>query len=360
MTTHSIENPAGTDGFEFLEFAAKDKTLLENLFKQLGFVNTAIHKSLPISLWQQGDLNFIINADERNFAREFTVMHGPCVCGMAFRVFDKDQAYKHCVAQGAKAYVKDHWTGASTQRLYGIGESILYLVDDYKDKTLYEDHFNFIAERPSASAVGLTYLDHVTHNVFRDNMDTWADFYKDIFNFKQVRFFDIKGKFSGLVSRAMTSPCGKIRIPINESTDKNSQIEEYLKLYNGEGIQHIACGTEDIYHTVETLKDHQLKFLDIPETYYEQLESRLPQHGEDLARLNKNFILMDGETREEPKRILLQIFTETVIGPVFFEVIQRKGDEGFGEGNFQALFESMELDQIRRGVVSTNDKKARS
>jgi len=233
----------------------------------------------------------------------------------------------------------------------GIGGSIIYLVDRYGDRTIYDVDFHpLIAERAPAG-VGLAAIDHLTHNVHRGRMTLWAEFYERLFNFREIRYFDIEGKLTGLKSKAMTSPDGKIRIPINESADDKSQIAEYLEAYHGEGIQHIALATADIYNTVEALRGRQVKFMAVPETYYEAVETRLPGHGEDLARLQRGQILIDGAPAQG-QGLLLQIFTETVIGPIFFEIIQRKGNDGFGEGNFRALFESIERDQIRRGVLA--------
>jgi 4-hydroxyphenylpyruvate dioxygenase len=199
---------------------------------------------------------------------------------------------------------------------------------------------------------GLTYIDHLTHNLHRGRMKEWADFYERLFNFREVRYFDIEGKLTGLKSKAMTSPCGKIRIPINESSDDKSQIAEYLDLYHGEGIQHIALGTDDIYAAVDGMRRRGVQFQDTIATYYDLVNRRLPNHGENLEELKRLRILIDGATHQgAPNELLLQIFTQTVIGPIFFEIIQRKGDQGFGEGNFRALFESIELDQVRRGVL---------
>ena len=236
----------------------------------------------------------------------------------------------------------------------GIGDSLIYLVDRYPGDgggvSIYDIDFvplPGVDQHPKGA--GLTYIDHLTHNVHRGRMDEWAGFYERLFNFREVRYFDIEGKLTGLKSKAMTSPCGKIRIPINESSDDKSQIQEYLVAYHGEGIQHVALGTDDIYATVDALRRTGVEFQDTPDTYYEALETRLPGHGEDTARLKAGRILLDGAPAKG--EMLLQIFTKTVIGPIFFEIIQRKGNEGFGEGNFRALFESIELDQIRRGVL---------
>jgi 4-hydroxyphenylpyruvate dioxygenase len=197
---------------------------------------------------------------------------------------------------------------------------------------------------------GLLHIDHLTHNVMRGNMDKWAGFYEKLFNFREIRYFDIEGKKTGLLSRAMTSPCGKIRIPINESQDDKSQIEEYLREYRGEGIQHIALGTSDILRTVDVLREQGVQFQDTPDTYYEGVDKRVGRHGENIEELSKRRVLIDGNP-EKGEGLLLQIFTQNVIGPIFFEIIQRKGNDGFGEGNFKALFESIELDQMRRGVL---------
>jgi 4-hydroxyphenylpyruvate dioxygenase len=270
---------------------------------------------------------------------------------MGFRVKDAKKAYEHALAKNARPYEDDAFYGIPA--IYGVGGSLIYFVDYDNDLPNYTMQFPELKNIKPHTGVGLTYLDHVTHNLHRGNMDTWAHFYESIFNFREIRYFDIEGKLTGLKSRAMTSPCGKIRIPLNESSDDKSQIEEFLKLFNGEGIQHIALGTDNIYQTVDDLRANQLEFLNTPDTYYELIDKRLPDHGEPLDELKRNRILIDGNTYSE-KALLLQIFTQNMLGPVFFEIIQRKGDEGFGEGNFKALFESIELDQIKRGVLEGN------
>ncbi|MFP2769654.1 4-hydroxyphenylpyruvate dioxygenase [Oceanisphaera sp. KMM 10153] len=346
------DNPMGTDGFEFVEYASHEPRRLAELFERLGFVAIARHRSKAVTLYRQGDINFILNAEPHSRAEQFTHLHGPGANAMAFRVKDAATAIKALAAQGATVVE----SGAGPMELQipaieGIGGSLIYLVDRYGDQSIFDVDFRPIPgvdQHPKG--VGLTYIDHLTHNVEMGHMDLWAGFYEQHFNFREIRYFDIEGKLTGLRSRAMTSPCGKIRIPINESSDKKSQIEEFLQQYRGEGIQHIALGTDDIYRTVETLRDGGMSFMTTPDTYYEKLDTRLPGHGEDLPRLQENQILMDGAPTEG-QGLLLQIFTDTVIGPIFFEIIQRKGNEGFGEGNFQALFESIEEDQIRRGVL---------
>jgi 4-hydroxyphenylpyruvate dioxygenase len=346
-----FDNPMGTDGFEFVEYAAPDPELLRRLFASLGFPVTARHRSKDVTLHRQGDVNFIINAEPDSFAQRFAKQHGPCACAMAFRVKDATRALKRAVELGATAVSSPVGPmELNIPAIEGIGGSLVYLVDRYGDKSIYDVDFLPVEPTGEFQDAGLTYVDHLTHNVFRGNMDKWAGFYEKLFNFREIRYFDIEGKLTGLISKAMTSPCGKIRIPINESRDDKSQIEEYLREYQGEGIQHIALGTDDIYQTVDRLRSNGVEFQDTPETYYEGVDARVAGHGEPLDELQKRSILVDGAPTEG-QGLLLQIFTKNVIGPIFFEIIQRKGNEGFGEGNFQALFESIELDQVRRGVI---------
>lgn len=347
------ENLAGTDGFDFLEFATNDIHKLTKQFNDMGLKAVAKHKKHPVTLFQQGDIRFLINETPDSHASQFAGKHGASACAMGFKVQDAKHAYQHAVANGAKPFTgKDFINVHGMPAICGVGGSVIYFVEHKNGKTNYTDDFNFTDTAPHThQGVGLTYIDHVTHNLQRGNMDIWADFYTNLFNFRQIRYFDIEGKMTGLKSRAMTSPCGKIRIPLNESSDDKSQIEEFIHEFHGEGIQHIALGSNDIYESVGSLRKHGLEFLDTPDTYYELIDGRLPKHGEPVDIMQKYRILIDGNTQED-KKLLLQIFTKNMLGPVFFEIIQRKGDEGFGEGNFRALFESIELDQIRRGVLS--------
>jgi len=350
-----LENPMGTDGFEFVEYAAPDPELLRALFTRMGFPAVARHKRKDVTLHRQNDINFIINAEPGSFAEKFAEAHGPCACAMAFRVKDARAAHDRAMSLGATDIQNDIAAGElDIPAIEGIGGSLLYLVDRYGDKgTIYDVDFDFFpdAEALEAShASHLTYLDHLTHNVNRGRMAHWAEFYERLFNFREIRYFDIEGKVTGLFSKAMTSPCGKLRIPLNESQDDKSQIEEFLREYNGEGIQHIALGTDDIYKAVDVLGARGIPFQNTPDTYYEMLPERIEGHSESIPELEKRGILMDGAPTEG-QGLLLQIFTQNVIGPIFFEIIQRKGNEGFGEGNFKALFESIELDQMRRGVI---------
>jgi len=320
----------------------------------MGFTAVAKHRSKNVLRFRQGDINFILNMEPVGQAADFRAAHGPSANAMAFRVRDAAKAFAMALERGAKP-VKGPVgpMELNIPAIEGIGGSNLYLVDRYGAQEIYDVDFVAIPgadEAMARNSVGLTYLDHLTHNVHRGQMAKWAEFYERIFNFREIRYFDIEGKQTALVSKAMTSPCGKIRIPLNESQDEHSQIEEFLKDYKGEGIQHVALGTDDIFHSVETMRARGVKFQDTIDTYFEGIDARVPGHGEDVARLHRNKILIDGAPTEG-QGLLLQIFTENMIGPIFFELIQRKGNEGFGEGNFKALFESIELDQIRRGVL---------
>ncbi|WP_394760522.1 4-hydroxyphenylpyruvate dioxygenase [Phenylobacterium sp.] len=349
-----FENPLGTDGFEFVEFTSPEPERLKDLFEKMGFTAVSKHRSKTVLRFRQGDINFILNMEPSGQAAAFRDIHGPSANAMAFRVKDAAKALTLAVARGAKAVVGPVGPmELNIPAIEGIGGSNLYLVDRYGAQEIYDVDFVPIegaAEAEAANSVGLTYLDHLTHNVHRGQMGAWAAFYETIFNFREIRYFDIEGKQTALISKAMTSPCGKIRIPLNESRDEHSQIEEFLKDYKGEGIQHVALGTGDIYGSVETMRERGVKFQDTIDAYFEGIDARVPGHGEDVQRLRADKILVDGAPTEG-QGLLLQIFTENMIGPIFFELIQRKGNEGFGEGNFKALFESIELDQMRRGVL---------
>lgn len=350
----SPENPAGTDGFEFVEFAHPEPQELRDLFAKMGFDLVARHKSKPlVELWQQGDVTYILNADPESYADTFVAEHGPCAPSMGWRVVDAQKAHDHAVAKGAEPYDGADKT-MNVPAIKGIGGSLIYFIDQYYDTSPYNEEFAWIKESKPRGE-GFYYLDHLTHNVYRGNMDKWFKFYGDLFNFREIRFFDIQGKFTGLYSRALTSPCGRIRIPINEDRGETGQIVSYLKKYKGEGIQHIAVGSEDIYASTDAIAENGLKFMPGPnQSYYDMSKDRVTDHDEPLDRMMKHGILIDGEGVVDggETRILLQIFSKTVIGPIFFEFIQRKGDDGFGEGNFQALFESIEREQIESGEIS--------
>ncbi len=354
MEVTTFENPMGVNGFEFVEFAAPDPKLLHDLFPRLGFTPVAKHKSKKITLYRQGDCSFLVNEEPDSFASAFAEKHGPCACGFAIR-FTRPAAevHKEALANGAESITELEETKAvDVPVIQGIGGSMLYLVDHYGDKgEVYEDEYEWLpGVDHHPQGFGLTFIDHLTHNLYFGNMEKFADFYERVFNFREIRYFDIKGAKTGLVSKAMTAPDGIVRIPLNESSDEKSQINEYLDEYKGEGIQHIALFTDNIYETVEAMRARDVEFLDTPDTYYEIVEERVPNHGEDLERMKKNRLLLDADD-ETKQKLLLQIFTQNCIGPIFFEIIQRKGNEGFGNGNFTALFESIERDQMRRGVL---------
>jgi 4-hydroxyphenylpyruvate dioxygenase len=358
-----FENPMGLNGFEFVEFASPRPGVLEPLFDILGFTEVAKHRSKQVTLFRQGDINFIVNSEPGSHAAYFAEEHGPSACGMAFRVADSHKAYALALERGAQPI--EIPTGPMELRLpaiKGIGGAPLYLIDRYLDgESIYDIDFEFypgVERHPEGC--GFTAIDHLTHNVYRGRMDFWARFYERLFNFREIRYFDIKGEYTGLFSKAMTAPDGKIRIPLNEEASKGTgQIEEFLMAYNGEGIQHIALICDDLIACWDRLKERGVPFMTPPpDTYYDMLEERLPGHGEPVEELRSRGILLDGSTEDGDPRLLLQIFSETVIGPVFFEFIQRKRDEGFGEGNFTALFESIERDQLRRGVLKEEDTSA--
>ncbi len=352
----SDDNPAGTDGFEFVEFAHPQPDEARALFARMGFTLTARHKTKAIELWQQGDITYILTDERDSHARRFADDHGPCAPAMGWRVVNAQHAFDHAVKNGAEPCTGPDKT-LNWPAIRGIGGSLIYFTDCYgAGANPYAQDFDFIIA-PKPVGVGFHYLDHLTHNVFKGNMDKWFDFYSRLFNFRQIRFFDIEGKYTGLYSRALTSPCGRIRIPINEDRGETGQIVEYLKRYNGEGIQHIAVGCNDIYTSTDAIAERGLKFMPKPPmAYYNLSRTRVAGHEEPVEKLARHGILIDGEGVVDGRetRILLQIFSKTVIGPIFFEFIQRKGDDGFGEGNFRALFESIEQDQIDRGVLKAS------
>ncbi|MFN8830889.1 MAG: 4-hydroxyphenylpyruvate dioxygenase [Labrys sp. (in: a-proteobacteria)] len=359
--TISSSNPAGTDGFAFVEFAHPDPVALETLFKRMGFAPVARHKTRSgVTAWRQGDVIYLANAEPNSHAARFLAAHGPCAVSMGWKMVDPAFALHRATSLGVSPAARDQGIlSLDAPAIEGIGGSHIHFVAQHGDDWLKAEFEPIAGADASPAGVGLRYIDHLTHNVIRGRMDVWAGFYERVFNFREIRFFNIEGKLTGLISRALTSPCGKIRIPINESIDDRSQIEEYLKLYKGEGIQHIACGSDDIYKTCLALRANGLPFMPSPpEIYYDKVDLRVPGHGEDVARLKALGILIDGEgavalgaKEGRMSKVLLQIFSGTVLGPIFFEIIQRKGDDGFGEGNFRALFESIEEDQIRRGVL---------
>ena len=365
MTIQTWDNPMGTAGFEFVEFAAPDPAAMGDTFERMGFAAIARHRHKAVTLYRQGDINFLINAEPDSFAQRFARLHGPSVCAIAFRVQDAASAYRRALELGAWGF--DGHSGPMELNLpaiKGVGDSLIYLVDRWRGKdgaapgdigdiSVYDVDFQPLpgaqaARHATSAGHGLTLIDHLTHNVHRGRMQEWASFYERLFNFREIRYFDIEGQVSGVKSKAMTSPCGLIRIPINEEgREQGGQIQEYLDAYHGEGIQHIALASSNLPATVDAMRARGIELLTTRDTYYELIDKRIPNHGLDLAALRQRQILVDGSAQA----LLLQIFTKNQLGPIFFEFIQRLGNEGFGEGNFKALFESIELDQMRRGTL---------
>ncbi|WP_166432799.1 4-hydroxyphenylpyruvate dioxygenase [Luteimonas yindakuii] len=353
MQVTTFENPMGINGFEFVEFAAPAGRAesMRTYLGQLGFTAIAKHRTRAITLFRQGTINFLLNEEPESFASDFAATHGPSACGFAIR-FQRPPAevLEHVLAQGGEKADHKPETGAvDFPAIKGIGDCMLYLIDD-NSSNVYADYEPLPGVDQHPRGFGLTFIDHLTHNLFLGNMQKWSDYYEKLFNFREIRYFDIKGSKTGLLSKAMTAPDGVVRIPLNESSDEKSQINEYLRDYKGEGIQHIALFTDDIYESVEKMREAGIAFLDTPESYFDVIDQRIPNHGEDVERLRRNAILIDADP-ETKQRKLLQIFGQNAFGPIFFEIIQRKGNEGFGEGNFQALFESIERDQMKRGVL---------
>jgi len=348
VPNHDRPNPLGVDRFEFIEFAATEPSVLHTLFSQLGFVAVAKHESRDVTLFRQGDINFLVNGMKDSFASEFASKHGPCCTGFALRVDDAKKAQDVALERGAEKLDPAGGLALDLPCIAGIGGSVLYLTSGIDDLEAEFDFDPSVERNPKG--VGLSFVDHLTHNVYNGNMGQWAEFYEKLFGFFEVKYFDIKGQQTGLRSKAMTAPNGNISIPINESENPKSQINEYLDEYQGEGVQHIALYSDNIYESVEALHANNIQFLDTPDTYFDVIDQRIPGHTEDVERMRKNKILIDADMNQ-PDKQLMQIFTKTNIGPIFFEIIQRKGNDGFGEGNFQALFEAIERDQEQRGVL---------
>ncbi|MFK8138721.1 MAG: 4-hydroxyphenylpyruvate dioxygenase [Bdellovibrionales bacterium] len=342
------ENPIGLDGIDFVEFADKDTERLSKVFSNFGFTKIANHKNKSIELWRQGDMNFLLNTDPTGFAAGFTEKHGPSVCSMGFRVKDASSAFDDLLAKGATSYEVETKKSFNIDypSIFGIGDSLIYFIEDFGSKNIFDSEYDFVDDKVQ-SGKGFIRVDHLTNNVPQGDMQKWCDWYEKLFNFKEKRFFDIKGAKTGLESKVMMSPCGKIIIPVNEPTDKKSQIQEYLEEYDGSGVQHIALLSNNIVKSMTEVRKTDTNFLEVPSTYYDAIPDRVPNVEENLGVLEELGLLVDGDD----DGYLLQIFTQNLCGPIFFEVIQRKNHDGFGEGNFQALFEAIERDQERRGVL---------
>jgi 4-hydroxyphenylpyruvate dioxygenase len=341
-------NPVGLDGIEFIEYAAPDKNPLEKLFVSCGFVKIARHKRKAVDLYRQNKVNFILNHEPKSFAMQFAKKHGPSICAVGWRVKNAEKAYQQAIARGAKPIdIENDPRSHSFPAVYGIGDSAIYFIDRYGSKDNYSEDFHFLTQDREPAGVGLQFIDHLTNNVPKGEMQKWCDFYEKIFGFTETRFFDIRGQQTGLLSKVMRSPCGTFSVPINEPSGEKSQIQEYLDEYHGSGIQHLAMATDNIIASIRQLRAAKIEFLDTPDTYYTMIPERKLHVTEEISDLKDLKILVDGDS----EGYLLQIFTKNLIGPIFYEVIQRKNHFGFGNGNFQALFDAIERDQKSRGYL---------
>jgi 4-hydroxyphenylpyruvate dioxygenase len=348
--TISPKNPVGILGFEFVEFASPNPVQFKKLFRDLGFSQTLEHKSGLIEYYNQGDIHFLVNKDPNSFAASFSKLHGPCASATGWRVVDAQKAFEIAVARGAKpAQVSDYMrNGAKVPAIMGVGDSIIYFIDDHKNPNRYKElGFNESKSPDIVPNKGFALMDHLTNNVYQGQLKPLADFYKNVFGFEEVRYFDIRGQKTGLLSYALRSPCGSFCIPINEGTEAKSQINEYLREYKGPGIQHIALLTGNMLKTMESMENADLETLDIDSDYYDEVFTKVPNVTEDHQKIRDYNLLVDGDE----SGYLIQIFSQNVIGPIFFEFIQRKNNLGFGEGNFGALFRAIERDQEKRGVL---------
>ena len=345
-----MSNPVGLDGIEFIEFTAAQTSPLASLFSELGLINTRSHAKHNLKLYEQNGVRFVLNYHKNSFARSFYDAHGSGVSSMGWRVKNAQAALQAALKNGAKqARHSDYQLdGKGVPAIEGIGGSLIYFIDAYQDKHMYK-RLGFINEDSTKvlNNTGFTIIDHLTNNVYQGKLQEWSDFYQRIFNFSEIRYFDIRGEQTGLKSFALRSPCGKFCIPINEGTEEKSQINEFLDEYKGEGVQHIALLTENILDTLRKLQGSSIEMLEMYPEYYDDVFKRVPNVREDHAAIKKFNVLVDGDE----KGYLLQIFTKNVIGPIFFEIIQRENNHSFGEGNFGALFRAIELDQKKRGFL---------
>ncbi len=342
-------NPLKLCGIEFTEFATPDSDFMEKAFLGFGFSKVKKFKGRDIEYYNQNDIHFLLNNEQAGFSSEFAKSHGPAICSMGWRVEDAAFAFEQAVARGAKS-AENAANKLPYPAIYGIGDSLIYFIDKFGDKgSIYNDDFEVLAEPTLVEDKGFLAVDHLTNNVYQGTMETWANFYKDVFGFTEVRYFDIKGEKTALVSYALQSPCGKFSIPINEGKGtNNNQIDEYLDEYNGPGVQHLAFITDDLVGSLDKIDKNIIDTLNIVPEYYDDVFDRIPWVKEDKERIREHQILVDSQKENS---YLLQIFTKNIFGPIFIEMIQRVDDKGFGEGNFTALFKSIELNQMERGVL---------
>lgn len=344
----SENNYLGLRGIEFTEFASPQSDFMEEVFYAFGFSKLKKHKQKDIYYYNQNDIHFLLNNSKKGFSKTFADQHGPAICSMGWRVDDAEKAIQIAIDRGAKA-ADPAETDLDYPAIYGIGDSLIYFIDKFSDgENIYQDDFEDIDEPVVKDGMGFTRIDHLTNNVHKGTMEQWANFYKDVFGFTEVRYFDIKGQQTALLSYALRSPDGSFCIPINEGKgDDKNQIDEYLREYNGPGVQHIAFETDNILESLDKLDRDVIDTLDIHSDYYETVFDRVPNVQESHQRIQDHQVLVDGDEES----YLLQIFTKNLFGPIFIEIIQRANNLGFGEGNFQALFESIERDQQKRGVL---------
>lgn len=343
-----VHNPIGLQGIEFTEFASQDTAFMEEVFTAFGFSKLKKYRDKEIYYFNQNDIHFLLNNEKSGFSADFTKSHGPAISSMGWRVDNATKALEEAVKRGAKA-ADPAATDLPYPAIYGIGDSLIYFIDQFGSRgSIYEQDFLPLESPVQVANLGFIEIDHLTNNVYKGTMETWANFYKDVFGFEEVRYFDIKGQKTALLSYALRSPDGSFCIPINEGKDdNNNQIDEYLDQYNGPGVQHIAFRSNDLLSSLDNLDREVIDTLDIHDNYYEEVFNRVPNVTEDHAKIKQHQVLVDGDN----SGYLLQIFTKNLFGPIFIELIQRKDNLGFGEGNFQALFESIERDQERRGVI---------
>lgn len=346
----STNNPVGILGFEFVEFATPNFEGLHKLFSDLGFSRTMSHTQMKADYYNQGDIHFIINRENGSFAESFMKQHGPCACATGWRVEDAQKAFEIAISRGARPAPQSDYVrnGRKIPAILGVGDSVIYFIDDHKNPNRYEEMgFKKDPQAHLVPSKGFALMDHLTNNVYQGQLKPLADFYKNVFGFEEVRYFDIRGQKTGLLSFALRSPCGSFCIPINEGTEAKSQINEYLREYKGPGIQHIALLTPNMLKTMDAMQGADFDTLDIDSDYYDEVFKRVPNVTEDHGQIKHYNLLVDGDD----SGYLIQIFSQNVIGPIFFEFIQRKNNLGFGEGNFGALFRAIERDQERRGVL---------
>jgi 4-hydroxyphenylpyruvate dioxygenase len=270
-----MRNEIGLNGIDFVEFVSPEPAKLDRLFKDFGFSRIGHHKTANVDYYNQHDIHFFVNREPNSFATKFGQVHGAAISSMGWRVKNAKKAYELALGRGARPAPKGDFPWPA---IYGIGDSLIYFVEYTPGFERYEKVGFAPLERPEyVQDKGFLVIDHLTNNVQKGTMETWAKFYKEVFGFEEVRYFDIRGAKTGLTSYALRSPCGKFCIPINEAGEAKSQINEYLEEYNGPGIQHLAFLTEDILHSLDRLQGSTVKMLDIDDEYYSDIFKKIPE-----------------------------------------------------------------------------------